>query len=295
MEPAVTANAVASPAEAAAAPAAASARLIRPTGLWLPAATLWWRELVRFYRQKARVVGVIGSPIIFWLIIGAGFGSSFSTGAAASHAVAGAGKQGYLAYFFPGTMVLIVLFTAIFTMMSVIEDRQEGFLQAVLVAPCPRASIVLGKVLGGATLATLQGIVFLALAPTLGIGVGFGQFWAMFGVLGLVALSLTGVGFIIAWRLDSSHAFHAIVNLFLIPAWLVSGALFPLAGANYWVRIVMLCNPLTYGTEALRQVLYGYAASALPFSISLGVTVAFDAAMLAIALWMVTREKRAGV
>lgn len=275
------------------APAAAPARLNRPTGLWLPAATLWWRELVRFYRQKARVVGVIGSPIIFWLIIGAGFGSSFSTGAA--HGAAAAGKQGYLAYFFPGTMVLIVLFTAIFTMMSVIEDRQEGFLQAVLVAPCPRASIVLGKALGGATLATLQGIVFLALAPTLGIGVGFGQFWAMFGVLGLVALSLTGVGFIIAWRLDSSHAFHAIVNLFLIPAWLVSGALFPLAGANYWVRIVMLCNPLTYGTEALRQVLYGHAASTLPFSVSLGVTVAFDAAMLAIALWMVTREKRAGV
>lgn len=295
MEPAATATSAELPTRAAA--AARPARLHRPTGLWLPAATLWWRELVRFYRQKARVVGVIGSPIIFWLIIGAGFGSSFSTGAAhgAAQSAAVAGKQGYLAYFFPGTMVLIVLFTAIFTMMSVIEDRQEGFLQAVLVAPCPRASIVLGKALGGATLATLQGIVFLALAPTLGIGVGFGQFWAMFGVLGLVALSLTGVGFIIAWRLDSSHAFHAIVNLFLIPAWLVSGALFPLAGANYWVRIVMLCNPLTYGTEALRQVLYGHAASTLPFSVSLGVTVAFDAAMLAMALWMVTREKRAGV
>ncbi|MGH9535015.1 MAG: ABC transporter permease [Terriglobales bacterium] len=277
--------------ELAASPAAAApVHVHRPTGLWLPAATLWWRELVRFYRQKARVVGVIGSPIIFWLIIGAGFGTSFSTGAAAAH---GTPKQGYLAYFFPGTMVLIVLFTAIFTMMSVIDDRQEGFLQAVLVAPCPRASIVLGKALGGATLATLQGIVFLALAPTLGISVGFGQFWAMFGVLGLVALSLTGAGFIIAWRLDSSHAFHAIVNLFLIPAWLVSGALFPLAGASHWIRLVMLINPLTYGTEALRQVLYG--ASALPLTVSLAVIVGFDAVMLALALWMVTRERRAGV
>ncbi len=286
MEPAATAT----PAEiAATSSAAVPARVNRPTGLWLPAATLWWRELVRFYRQKARVVGVIGSPIIFWLIIGAGFGTSFSTGAAAT----GAAKQGYLAYFFPGTMVLIVLFTAIFTMMSVIEDRQEGFLQAVLVAPCPRTSIVLGKALGGATLATLQGIVFLALAPTLGIHVGFVQFWAVFGVLGLIALALTGAGFIIAWRLDSSHAFHAIVNLFLIPAWLVSGALFPLAGASKWVKLVMLLNPLTYGTEALRQVLYG--ASALPLSTALGVTAGFDALMLAIALWMVRGERRAGV
>lgn len=251
------------------------------TGLWLPAATLWWRELVRFYRQRARVVGVIGSPIVFWLIIGAGFGSSFATGAAA-------GKQGYLEYFFPGTMVLIVLFTAIFTMMSVIEDRQEGFLQSVLVAPCPRASIVLGKSLGGATLATLQGIVFLVLAPTLGIGVGFWQFWTIFGALALVALSLTGVGFAVAWRLDSTHAFHAIVNLFLIPAWLLSGALFPLAGASPWVRYVMLANPLTYGTEALRALLFGRAA--LPLGLSLGVIAAFDLVMLGWGLAMVGGE-----
>lgn len=251
------------------------------SGLWLPAATLWWRELVRFYRQRARVVGVIGSPIVFWLIIGGGFGSSFAAGS-------GASKQGYLEYFFPGTMVLIVLFTAIFTMMSVIEDRQEGFLQSVLVAPCPRASIVLGKSLGGATLATLQGIVFLALAPTLGIHIGFAQFWATFAVLGLVALSLTGVGFLVAWRLDSTHAFHAIVNLFLIPAWLLSGALFPLAGASPWVRAVMLANPLTYGTEALRQLLFGHAALSLP--VTVGVTVAFDAVMLAWGLAMVGGE-----
>src|SRR5208337_393516 len=117
-------------------------------GILLPSFSLWWREIVRFYRQRARVVGVIASPLLFWIVIGSGFGSSFRS--------SGAGGQHYLNYFFPGALTMIVLFTAIFTMMSVIEDRKEGFLLSVLVAPVSRSVIVLGKVLGGATLATLQ-------------------------------------------------------------------------------------------------------------------------------------------
>jgi len=119
-------------------------------GLRLPAFTLWWRELVRFYRQRSRVVGVIASPVVFWLVIGSGFGSSFRAGGSP-------GQQHYLDYFYPGALIMIVLFTSIFTMMSVIEDRKEGFLLSVLVAPVPRSAIVLGKVLGGTTLATAQG------------------------------------------------------------------------------------------------------------------------------------------
>src|ERR1700675_1289748 len=128
------------------------------TGVLLPAFTLWWREIVRFYRQRARVVGVIASPLLFWVVIGSGFGTSFRSGSAA-------GQQHYLNYFYPGVLVMIVLFTAIFTMMSVIEDRNEGFLLSVMVAPVPRAAIVLGKVLGGTTLAALQGLAFLVFAP----------------------------------------------------------------------------------------------------------------------------------
>src|SRR5271165_1985106 len=123
------------------------------SGVMLPAFTLWWREIVRFYRQRSRVVGVIASPLLFWLVIGSGFGTSFRS--------SGAGGQHYLDYFFPGALIMIVLFTAIFTMMTVIEDRKEGFLLSVLVAPVSRSVIVLGKVLGGATLATLQGLIFL--------------------------------------------------------------------------------------------------------------------------------------
>ncbi len=126
-------------------------------GMALPAFTLWWRELVRFYRQRSRVIGVIASPLVFWVVLGSGFGTSFRTGSA--------GGQNYLDYAYPGTLIMIVLFTSIFTMMSVIEDRKEGFLLSVLVAPVPRSAIVLGKVLGGTTLAAVQGLIFLLLAP----------------------------------------------------------------------------------------------------------------------------------
>ena len=165
----------------------------------LPSISLWWREIVRFYRQRSRVVGVIASPLLFWIVIGSGFGTSFRS--------SGAGGQHYLDYFFPGALIMIVLFTAIFTMMSVIEDRKEGFLLSVLVAPVSRSVIVLGKVLGGATLATLQGLIFLVFAPALGIHFTLVSFALTVLVIFLVAFSLTALGFIIAWPMDSTQAF----------------------------------------------------------------------------------------
>src|SRR6266513_3124077 len=215
--------------------------------LLLPAFTLWWREVVRFYRQRTRVVGVIASPIVFWLVIGSGFGTSFRSGA---------GDQHYMDFFYPGALIMIVLFTSIFTMMSVIEDRKEGFLLSVLVAPVPRSAIVLGKVLGGTTLATVQGLIFLALGPFLGIHLSFTQFLLVMLTVFLVSFALTALGFAIAWPMDSTQAFHAIINLFLIPLWLLSGALFPLSSASGWLRVLMQANPLTYGVESLRELLY---------------------------------------
>src|SRR5246500_1754470 len=194
-------------------------------GVILPAFTLWWRELVRFYRQRTRVIGVIASPVVFWLVIGSGFGSSFRAGGSP-------GQQHYLDYFYPGALIMIVLFTSIFTMMSVIEDRKEGFLLSVLVAPVPRSAIVLGKVLGGTTLAAVQGMIFLIFAPFTGVHLEPLQVLLVAVVVFLVSFSLTALGFAIAWPMDSSQAFHAIVNLFLIPLWLVSGVLFPISGAS---------------------------------------------------------------
>lgn len=236
------------------------------------AGTLWRRELVRFYRDRARVVGALLPPLVFWFLIGSGLGGSFRA----------AGSENYLQYFFPGTVLLIVLFTAIFSTISVIEDRREGFLQSVLVAPIPRAALVLGKVLGGASLAFLQGLLFLALAPTVGLWPSAGGLALALATLALAALGLTGLGFAIAWRLDSTQGFHAVMNLFLIPMWMLSGALFPAAGAPGWLRALVAVNPVSYAVSALQAALL--SAPARP-GLCLGVLAAFAALTFAAGLF----------
>jgi ABC-2 type transport system permease protein len=253
-------------------------------GVMLPAFTLWWREVVRFYRQRARVAGVILSPLLFWIVIGSGFGTSFRAGD-------GAGQQHYLDYFFPGAMVMIILFTSIFTMMSVIEDRNEGFLLSVLVAPVPRSAIVLGKVLGGTTLATIQGLIFLVFAPLVGIHLTVGSFGLVVLTVFLVSFALTALGFAIAWPMDSTQSFHAIINLFLIPLWLLSGALFPLSGASGWMRDLMYINPLTYGVEALRTLMYPAARGTFSLAASILTLLLFTLFMFGLAFAMANRKK----
>ena len=253
------------------------------SGVLLPAFTLWWREIVRFYRQRSRVVGVIASPLLFWLVIGSGFGTSFRSGNAP-------GQQHYLDYFYPGALIMIVLFTSIFAMMSLIEDRKEGFLLSVMVAPVPRSAIVLGKVLGGATLAAVQGLIFLAFAPFVGVHMGFVDFLLVVFVVFLVSFALTSLGFVIAWPMDSTQAFHAIINLFLIPLWLLSGALFPLAGASGWMRFLMRLNPLTYGVEALRVLLYPASPSVLPLPASIAALSLFTIFIFGLCFFRVNRR-----
>jgi len=265
-----------------------AATLARPAsqasaGVLLPAFTLWWREIVRFYRQTGRVIGVLASPLVFWAVLGSGFGTSFRSGG-------GPGQQHYLDYSYPGILILIVLFTSIFTMMSVIEDRKEGFLLSVLVAPVPRTAIVLGKVLGGTTLAAVQGLIFLVFAPFAGIHLDPLQILLVAVVVFLVSFSLTALGFAIAWPMDSTQAFHAIVNLFLIPLWLVSGALFPLSGASGWIRVIMRLNPLTYGVEALRGLLYPGVETQFPLASALATLVLFSLVMFAAALLLANRR-----
>ncbi|HZR28792.1 MAG TPA: ABC transporter permease [Terriglobales bacterium] len=256
------------------------------TDLLLPAYSLWLREIIRFYRMRSRVVGVIISPVLFWLVLGSGFGSSLRS--------SGNGGQHYLEYFFPGALIMIVLFTSIFAMMSLIEDRREGFLLSVLVSPASRSAIVLGKVLGGATLAFLQGLIFLVFAPLIGVRMGLAQIGISVLAIFLISFSLTALGFTIAWRLDSTQAFHAIINLFLIPLWLLSGALFPISGASGWIRALVLANPLTYGVEALRTALFatGDATSTgLSVPLSLVILAAFSLLMFVAALLMASRRR----
>ena len=260
-----------------------------------PLAVVWSlarRELVRFFRQRHRVFGALGQPIIFWLLFSEGLKGS---------------ELGY-AHFFPGTLVMILLFTAIFATISIIEDRREGFLQSVLVAPIPRWSMVLGKVLGGTLIALAQGVIFLVL----------GWLWPSFAmttnplaILGavvlmfVIALALTALGFALAWRMDSTQGFHAIMSVFLLPMWLLSGAFFPHGGEGV-LRYVVAVNPLTYGVAGLRRLLEfsstsageaGEAAAEVVRQPSLllcwTISVLFAALMLALA-WRVAKGRTTG-
>jgi ABC-2 type transport system permease protein len=253
------------------------------SGFLLAMTSLWQREMVRFIRQRSRIIGALGSPLIFWLLLGSGVGTSFRLSASTS-------DMGYMEYFFPGTVVLILLFTSIFSTISLIEDRKEGFLQAVLVAPVPRSAFVLAKLLGGTTLAVMQGIIFMLMAPL--IGISLSAIPAALSMLALVAFGLTALGYLIAWKMDSTQGFHAIMNLFLIPMWLLSGAVFPASGAPGWLNWVISLNPLTYGLAAVRWSIYGSNAAVMhlpSFALSFGVTVAFSIVVAAASI-LVTRR-----
>ncbi len=247
------------------------------------------REVVRFFRQRSRVIGALGSPLIFWFLLGSGLGKSF-------HATGSPVDTGYLEYFFPGTLALMILFTAIFSTISVIEDRKEGFLQSVLVAPVSRAGIVASKVIGGTLLALIQGILLLALAPLVGFSLTPAGIGLAILTMSLMGLSLTALGFVFAWTLDSVQGFHAIMNVVLFPMWLLSGALFPLAGAPFWLRAVMVINPLTYGVSLLRTALSGNQTLVLPglpsSQWSLGLTIIFGVVFYVVATVVVSQRAK---
>jgi ABC-2 type transport system permease protein len=225
----------------------------------LPAATLWQRELVRFWRQKSRVLGVVASPLVFWLLMG--YGSND------------------LARYYAGALVLTVMFSAIFSTISIIEDRREGFMLSMLVSPASRTSLVLGKILGAATLAWIQGLIFLAFAPLAGVRVDIAHAILAAGAIFLVSFTLTGLGFVIAWKMDSTAAFHGIMNLLLVPMWMVSGSLFPMATARGAIRAIMWANPLTYSISLLNGLLGLPNATIGPVE-SAAVTLAFGLVLL---------------
>lgn len=251
------------------------------------------REWLRFVRQQNRFAAAIIQPLVFWLLFGIGLGGSFSF----------AGEQDFLEFFLPGTVCLIVLFSAIFSTVSVIEDRREGFMQGVLVAPVGRWPVLAGKVVGGAAVAWLQALLFLALAWAIGTVTPGWNAIPIVALLGLLAVGMCGLGMIVAWPMESTQGFHAIMMLGLMPMWLLSGSFFPITslesatGWGPWVLGVMMrCNPLSYGLFELRRLLYpeiefattGFAPSPM---VGWGVTVVAAVVTLLIA-WILMRGSR---
>jgi ABC-2 type transport system permease protein len=251
---------------------------VEPASAWkLNLATvrvLVWRDLLRFFRQRSRLVGALIQPLVFWLVIGSGLQGSF--------------KGDYIQYFYPGIVMLVVLFTSIFTTMSVIEDRHKGFLQAVLVAPASRTALVLGKTGGGVAIALAQAALFLLLSPLAGYDARAVDWPLLAGVLLLTSIGLSSLGFAIAWWLDSTQGYHVVMSLLLIPLWILSGAMFPLEGAAGWIRVLMRVNPMSYCVSGMRRALAGGSI----VTVELVVVAAFAALATLAAVWMCSRRGR---
>ncbi|MGB9381020.1 ABC transporter permease [Candidatus Binatus sp.] len=251
----------------------------------LQAETLWYREVVRFIRQPIRVVSAIATPLVFWLLLGAGLQASFKP----SGMPAG---LDYVQYFYPGVIVLMLLFTAIFATASTVDDRRQGFLQGVLVAPISRATIVLGQALGCTTLSLMQGAIFLAMAPLAGIHLSLGAIVVSLAIMGVIAFAMTSIGLAMAWKTESTQGFHAFMNMLLLPLWMLSGSVFPVAGAPGWFQWTTRLNPLTYAVDALRQGLYLAEPASSGATMPMGSSVAIAIAFAAFAFILATRVAR---
>ncbi len=208
---------------------------------------LWRRDIIRLFRERTRWLGVILQPMMFWVLLGLGMGTTFSLEASED--------IDYLTFFFPGVIVMIVLFTTVFATMAVIEDRQQGFLQQLLVGPASRGAMVAGKTAGVTTVALLQGTLCLVAAPLAGFDLLAVDWVGLFLSLTLGCIGLTGMSFAIAWKLGSTHAYHAIMAVVLLPLWMVSGAMFPPRGG--WMDVLMWAEPMTWMVDGVRHALHG--------------------------------------
>lgn len=255
---------------------------------WRGIYVIWLREIIRFLREPTRIIGMIAQPLLYLLLVGNGIAHGFRLN--------GNGSVNYLTYMFPGIVGMSVLFTSIFGAVSIVWDREFGFLKEVLVSPVPRGAVALGKALGSATVAGAQGALLLLLSPTVGIALTVGLFFGMLGVLILVSLALTGLGIAIASRMDSMQGFQVVMNFLVMPMFFLSGALYPLSGMPAWLGGLMRIDPLTYGVDALRHIAYGTSQlgqhlTEFSLGLDLLVTVCVTVVLLGVATWAFSRTQ----
>jgi ABC-2 type transport system permease protein len=206
---------------------------------------LWLRQLKRYFRSKARMIGSIGQPVLFLVALGFGFGPIFQK----------AGGGDYLQFLAPGVVAMGILFTAMFMGIEIIWDKQFGFLKETLVAPVPRMSIMLGRTLGGATVALAQGVLVFLIACVIGFRPSLALLWVAFIFMILIAMLFTAIGTAIASVVDDMQGFPLIMNFLVMPLFFLSGSLFPLAGLPNIIEIIARLDPLSYGIDGLRGAL----------------------------------------
>ena len=207
---------------------------------------MWIRQLKRYWRSKARMIGTLGQPILFLVALGFGLGAVFQE----------AGQGNYLQFLAPGIIAMSILFTAMFNGIEIIWDRQFGFLKETLVAPVPRYKIMIGKTLGGATVAFLQGTLVLIISLFLGFKItNIGALPLVFLFMFLIAILFTAFGTAVASQLKDMNAFPLIINFLIMPLFFLSGALFPIDNIPRFLDVIIKLNPLSYGVDGIRGAL----------------------------------------
>ncbi|MBN2459383.1 ABC transporter permease [Candidatus Woesearchaeota archaeon] len=208
---------------------------------------LWLRQIKRYFRSKSRIIGSLGQPLLFLVALGFGFGPIYAK----------AGGGDYIQFLTPGIIAMSTLFTSTFMGIELIWDKEFGFLKETLVAPVSRLKIMMGRTLGGATVAVLQGLIVLLIS----LPIGFSPNWVALPLailfLIMIAVIFTAFGTAIATKMEDMHGFQLIVNFLLMPLFFLSGAIFPINGAPAAIKAIVLINPLTYGVRGLRAALTG--------------------------------------
>lgn len=214
---------------------------------------VWQRDIIRYFRERSQFYGSLVRPVLWLFILGMGLRGSF----------AGRGEPGqninYTQFIFPGILAMTAIFTSIQSAISIIWDREFGFLKEILVAPVPRTSITIGKGLAGTTLSLIQGCIIMLLAPLVRVRLPLVNVVPLILVLALLSFALTGIGIVIAARMTSFQGFGTIMNFVIMPLWFLSGALFPMQGLPWWLNILVRINPLSYGVDLIRRLVLGFS------------------------------------
>jgi ABC-2 type transport system permease protein len=216
--------------------------------------TIWYRDIVCFFRDRLRIVVSMGQPLLFLFVFGGGLSGAMSD--------FGGGGVDFRQFMFPGILAMTILFTSIFSAVSIVWDREFGFLKEVMVAPVSRTAVALGKVAGGSTIAMFQGVIVLVLAPVIGVTLTWDQVLILIGLMLMLAAMMTSLGILIAARQRSMEGFQVMMQFILMPMFFLSGALFPLRGVPLWMNWLSTVDPMTYGVDPLRQVALRESVSA---------------------------------
>ena len=248
--------------------------------------TIWYRDILRFWHDKARMFGSLAFPILFLFVFGSGLRGSIG--------MLGGGVD-FIQFMFPGIIGMSVLMGSFMSGVSIVWDREFGFLKEVLVAPISRISVALGKALGAATIALIQGVIILLFAPLVNVSLSVGTVLALLPLMFLLAASMGSLGILLATRIKSMEAFQAVMQMLMFPMIFLSGVFFPLQGLPSWMSVLVKINPASYGIAPIRQIVLGSSPDS-PFVINLfghamsiwdniAVMAAFGAVMIVLAMW----------